>query len=477
MVLDLRIYNTLTRSKEKFKPLEPGKIKFYQCGPTVYWTQHIGNMRAVVCADFIIRTLEYLDYDVKFVRNYTDVGHLTSDEDEGEDKMEKAAKREKLSPQEIAEKYIKIYENDTRELNIIEPSEKPKASEHIQEMIEMIEILMDKEYAYKTDLAVYFDVSKAKDYTKLSKQTLEEMSVGAGKGGVADAEKRGPADFALWFFRKGKHEKALQYWPSPWGDGFPGWHIECSAMAKKYLGATMDIHMGGVEHISIHHTNEIAQSESANNAPLANYWIHNEHLMVGGGKMAKSEGTGYSLEEIKAKPLLAGRQGFSPADLRYFFTQAHYRSKQNFTWEAIESARNGLKHLYNQVRILHLDTGCPSGHPVSVNEEYKNKFIEKISDDFNIPQALAVTQELLKADLPNKDKLATILDFDKVFGLKLAEVMVFAEVPKEVVKLAEKREAMRKENKWAEADIVREQIKNLGYEIEDAEKGYVLKKI
>ncbi len=470
MVLDLRIYNTLARSKEKFKPLEPGKIKFYQCGPTVYWTQHIGNMRAVVCADFIIRTLKYLGYDIKFVRNYTDVGHLTSDEDEGEDKMEKAAKREKLSPREIAEKYIKIYENDTRELNIIEPSEKPKASEHIQEMIEMIEILMDKECAYKTDLAVYFDVSKAKDYTKLSKQTLEEMSVGAGKGEVADSGKRNPADFALWFFRKGKHEKALQYWPSPWGDGFPGWHIECSAMAKKYLGATMDIHMGGVEHIPIHHTNEIAQSESANNAPLANYWIHNEHLVVDGRKMAKSEGTGFSLEEIKEK-------NFSPVALRYFFTQAHYRSKQNFTWEAMESARNGLEHLYNQVRGLHLDTGCPSGHPVSINKEYKNKFIEKISDDFNIPQAFAVAQELLKSDLPDKDKLATILDFDKVFGLKLASAMALAEAPKEVLELAKEREKYRQEKNWGKSDELRAKIRGLGYEIEDAEKGYILKKI
>jgi cysteinyl-tRNA synthetase len=463
MVLDLRIYNTLTRSKEKFKPLESGKIKFYQCGPTVYWTQHIGNMRAVVCADFIIRTLKYLDYDVKFVRNYTDVGHLTSDEDEGEDKMEKAARREKLSPQEIAEKYIKIYENDTRELNIIEPSVKPKASEHIQEMIEIIQVLMDKEYAYKTDLAVYFDVSAAKDYTKLSKQILEETVVGAGKGEVADAEKRNPADFALWFFRKGKHEKALQYWLSPWGDGFPGWHIECSAMAKKYLGATMDIHMGGVEHISIHHTNEIAQSESANNAPLANYWIHNEHLAVDGRKMAKSEGTGYSLEEIKAKK-------FSPLDLRYFFTQAHYRSKQNFTWEAMESARNGLKHLYNQIKNL----GDESGN---INEEYNNKFIEKISDDFNIPQAFATAQELLKADLPDKDKLATILDFDKVLGLKLVDALATAEAPKEVVELAEEREKYRQEKNWEKSDELRAKIRGFDYEIEDAEKGYILKKI
>ena len=393
----MQLYNTLSRKKEEFKPIKEGEVLFYQCGPTVYWTQHIGNLRASTLADFIYRTFLYNNYQVKFAKNYTDVGHLVSDGDTGEDKMEKGVKREGLSPVEIANKYIKIFEDDNKDLNNLEPDYKPRATEYIKEMQALVQTLLDKGFAYVTPLAIYFDISKVPDYTKLSGQNLKENRGGAGAGDVEDAEKKNPADFAVWFFRAGKHENAIQYWPSPFtsplvknGNGFPGWHIECSAMSKALLGDTLDIHMGGIEHVPVHHTNEIAQSESANGVPLSNYWLHNEHLMVNGGKMSKSEGTAYSLAEIKEK-------GFNPLALRYFFLQAHYRSKQNFTWEALEAAQTGYKNLIHKIINL-------GGKIGKIDEDFKNKFISDINDDFNTPKALATVQELLKSDISNEDK-------------------------------------------------------------------------
>ncbi|HTW96541.1 MAG TPA: class I tRNA ligase family protein, partial [Candidatus Methylomirabilis sp.] len=267
----LYLYNTLGRKKEEFKPIKKGQATFYYCGPTVYWVQHIGNLRGSFCADIVHRTLEYLGYKVKMVRNYTDVGHLVSDEDSGEDKMEKGARREGLDPKEIAEKYIAVYEQDTKDLNILEPWRKPRATKHIKEMQAMVKTLLEKGFAYATPLAIYFDVAKFPNYTALSGQNLEKNIIGEGSGDVNDPAKKHARDFALWFFRAGVHANALQFWKSPFksplvkaGEGFPGWHIECSAMSKKYLGDTLDIHMGGIEHIPVHHTNEIAQSEAAN---------------------------------------------------------------------------------------------------------------------------------------------------------------------------------------------------------------------
>ncbi len=408
----LNLYNTLTRKKEIFKPIKNGEVLFYQCGPTVYWTQHIGNLRAMVLADFIRRTFLYNNYKVNFVRNYTDVGHLVSDGDTGEDKMEKGVKREGLSPTEIANKYIKIFEDDNKDLNTLEPSHKPKATEYIKEMQAMIQTLLEKGFAYNTDLAIYFDISKVENYTKLSGQNLEKNREGAGVSDTEDSQKKNSADFALWFFRAGKHENAIQYWPSPFnsplvenGNGFPGWHIECSAMSKKLLANTIDIHMGGIEHIPVHHTNEIAQSESANGVPLANYWLHNEWLMVNNGKMAKSEGTSYSLAELKEKD-------FNPLALRYFFLQANYRSKQNFTWEAMPSAQTGYDRLIKNINSLGATVG-------KIDDNFRTEFNEKINNDFNTPQALALVFAVLKSKLADEDKLATILDFDKVLGLNL----------------------------------------------------------
>ncbi len=468
----LKIYNTLGREKQEFKPLKDGKVSFYYCGPTVYSVQQIGNMRGGVCADTIRRSLGYLGYEVNFVSNYTDVGHLTGDNegdaDLGEDRMEKGARIEGLSPTEIADKYISIYEKDIKEMNILSPTTICRATNYIQEMIEMVQILMDKGFAYQTDLAIYFDITKANNYTQLSGQNLEDLKSGAGVGDVVDSQKRNPGDFAVWFFKVGKHLNALQTWDSPWGkpdprQGFPGWHIECSAMAKKHLGDTIDIHMGGIEHIPIHHTNEIAQSESANGVKFANFWIHNEHLTVDGKKMGKSVGNVYTLEDIRKK-------NFDPTALRYFFLQAHYRSKQNFTWEALEAAHKGYIGLLNSL----LNLGEAVGQ---VSEEFKNKFAEKLSDDFNLPQALALVAEVLKSDLSNKDKLATIFDFDKVLGLNLEknnqsnQGIKLEELSQEVQKLIEKRRVARAEKDWGKSDEFREKIKSLGFLIKDTKSG------
>ena len=461
----MQLYNTLTKKKETFKPIKEGEVLFYQCGPTVYSTQHIGNLRAAVLSDLIYRTFLYTDYKVKFARNYTDVGHLVSDGDSGEDKMEKGVKREGISPTQIADKYIKIYEDDNKDLNNLEPTYKPQATSYVREMQSMIQTLLNKGFAYNTPLAIYFDISKFNNYTKLSRQKLEENINGAGTGEIEDAEKRNPADFVIWFFRAGVHKNALQYWPSNFisllvenGNGFPGWHIECSAMIKALLGDTIDIHMGGIEHVPVHHTNEIAQSESANDKPFVNYWLHNEHLLVNNAKMSKSEGTSYILADVKAK-------GFKPLALRYFFLQAHYRSKQNFTWEAMQSAETGYDRLLKNVASLGNKLG-------KTDEDLKKEFIKNISDDFNTSQAIATVQEVLKSNLSNEDKLATILDFDKVLGLNLMPVeKPEIIVPEAIQKILNDRENARKNKDWEKSDELRDQISTLGYEVKDTDKG------
>ena len=461
----LKIFNTLGRKKEEFRPLKKKQVSFYQCGPTVYWTQHIGNMRAMVIADLIRRSLEYLGYKVTFARNYTDVGHLTSDEDEGEDKIEIAARRDKLSPRAAADKYIAVFEQDVKDLNCLEPKFKPRATQYIPQMKKMVQQLLDKGFAYSTDLAIYFDVSKAKNYTQLSGQDLSKNISEKGKAEVSDPRKKNPADFALWFFKAGVHKNALQYWPSDFssplaknGEGFPGWHLECSAMNKALFGPALDLHLGGVEHIPVHHTNEIAQSEAASGVKFVNYWIHNEHLNVDNGKMAKSQGTAYSLQEIKDR-------GFDPLVLRYFFLQAHYRSKQNFTWEALISAQSALAGWREKILA---DKQQKKG---KINRDFKDKFLAALRDDFNLPQALAVAWDLLKSDLAGGDKLATILDFDQVLGLNLNQLKT-KEIPKEVLALAESRQIARREKNWSESDRLREEIARLGYKVLDAKDGY-----
>ncbi len=461
----MKIYNTLTRKLETFKSLNDKTITFYQCGPTVYWVQHIGNLRAATWGDLIRRTFLYLGYQVKYVRNYTDVGHLTSDQDEGEDKMEKGAKREGLTPDELANKYIKIFEDDIKKLNILEPTFKPRATKYIKQMQEMISILLNKGYAYITDYAVVYDVSKFPNYNKLNCQKLDLNKKGAGHGEFFDPKKKHFADFNLWVFKKGPHKNALQTWPSPWGQGFPGWHIECSVMAKTLLGETIDIHMGGVEHIPVHHTNEIAQSEAANNEPFANYWLHNEHLMVNNKKMAKSEGTGYTLQQIID-------QGFNPIALRYFYLQAHYRSKQNFTWKALKASQeafNKLEETYFQFKKNINNKKIKQTNDI---KKFQKKFVDFISNDFQIPSALALTWEFIKSNLKDEEKYYLINDFNRVFGLKFKEKFI----PQNIVDLAEKRLKLRKEKKFKEADQIRKEIETLGYLLEDTPSGYHIKK-
>ncbi len=473
----MRLYNTLTRKTEEFKPIKEKEVKLYHCGPTVYWTQHIGNLRGMFCADLTVRTFRYLEYKVKHVRNYTDVGHLTSDTDVGEDKMEKGARREGLKPTEIAEKYIRIFETDTQELNILEPTVKPRATEHIQDMIEMTKTLIDKNYAYTTDLAVYFDISKVKDYTKLSGQILEKNIQSAGKSKISDSQKKHPNDFALWFFKTGTHKNAIQYWPSPFssplvenGQGFPGWHIECSAMSKKYLGNTLDIHMGGIEHIPVHHTNEIAQSESANGVGFANYWLHNEHLLVDNKKMAKSEGTSHSLLEIKEK-------GFNPLSLRYLFLTAHYRSKLNFTWKSLEASQNALNKLYDFIALpdtaiaekSQLNSKIELQNETQITAGYEKQFLEALENNLDTPRTLAIIWEMIKSkDLNYDNKKTTLLKFDKVLGLNLDKVKKEKiEISDDIKKLIKQREEARKNKDWKEADRLRDEIKKNGLAVKD----------
>lgn len=468
------LHNTLTRKKEEFKPQNPPIVSFYQCGPTVYWTQHLGNMRAMVLADLIRRALGHRGFKVKFARNYTDVGHLTSDEDEGEDKMEKAAKREGKSPMEIAEFYIRGFEKDAAALNCLEPDFKPRATRYISPMLEMVQGLIDKGFCYATDLAVYFDISLVEDYTRLSGQVLEDNRAEAGKGEVGDPNKKNPADFSVWFFKAGAHENALQTWPHRFvfpdgkiieGQGFPGWHLECSAMNHAIFGPTIDIHMGGIEHMPVHHTNEIVQSEAFSGKQFVHFWLHNEHLTIDGGKMAKSLGNIFSVDSLIEK-------GFDPLSYRYFLLGAHYRSKQNFTLEALQGAQNTL----NKLREITRDWDAPNG---KIYEEYNEKFLKAIEDDLNIPQALAVMWEMINDDSCHLAiKAGTLLEFDKVFGLGLDEyVGKKIEIPAEVSALLKDREAARAAKNWAESDRLRDEIAKLGFAVEDSPQGQKVKNV
>lgn len=479
----LKVFNTLGREQQVFRPIEDNKVRFYQCGPTVYSTQHIGNMRAIVLGDLIRRSLMYLGYDVKYVRNYTDFGHLTGDNigdaDIGEDRMEKGAKKEGITPKEVADKYIAEFENDINALNTLPATVTARATDYIQQMIEMVQVLLDKGFAYSTPTAIYFDISKFPNYTQLSGQKLDKNISGEGHGEITDTNKKNPQDFAIWFFRTGVHKNALQYWPSPFksdevenGYGFPGWHIECSAMVKANLGDTIDLHMGGVEHIPTHHTNEIAQSESANGVKYVNYWVHNEHLDIDGGKMSKSLGNVYYLSDLIKK-------GYNPLHLRYLFLQSHYRSKQNFTFEALDAASSAYQRLINFVSIWSQEA---SGDSISgeSDESLNNKFMEALEDDFNIPQALAVVWELTRSNLSSQEKLATIQNFDKVLGLNLlesAENPQEVEIPTEAKILIEERNIARINKDWKKSDELRDQLeKEFGLKVKDTPEGQLISK-
>ena len=459
----MELYNTLTRKKEALKPVKKGVVGFYSCGPTVYNYAHIGNLRTYVFADTLQRALEYEGYKVKRVMNITDVGHLTSDADSGEDKFEKAAALSQKSPQEIAKFYTQAFLRDIKELNIKKPKIIVPATKTIKEQIAIIKKLVAKGYAYQTSLAVYFEVAKFKNYGQLSGQSLSEKLTAARDDVVEDEEKKNVADFALWFKLAGRHQKHIMHWSSPWGEGFPGWHIECSAISSKYLGQPFDIHTGGVDHIGTHHTNEIAQSEAATGKPLARVWMHGEFLLIDSNKMAKSEGNFITLQTLKDK-------GFSPLDYRYLCLTAHYRSRLNFFWESLAAARNAYENL---ARLI---VESQAEKRVSKKTAFKsltNKFQASVIDDLDLPGALAVLWEAVKSqNLSGKDKIKLVKDFDKILGLELLKaVQAKAAIPSAVLSIAKKRQVLREQNKFAEADKLRLELAKKGYEVKDSSGG------
>lgn len=462
----MKIYNTLSKKMEDFIPIEKNKVSIYTCGPTVYNYAHIGNLRTYVFEDFLIRTLEFLGYEVKRVMNITDVGHLTSDSDDGDDKMELGAQREGKTAWDIAKFYTEAFFKDFKELNCQMPKFTPKATEHIPEMIEMIKKLEEKGYTYKTSDGIYFDTSKFKDYYKLmGKSHIEGLKEGARV--EFSKEKRNITDFSLWKFSP-KDKKRQMEWDSPWGVGFPGWHIECSAMSIKYLGQPFDIHAGGVDHIPIHHTNEIAQAEAANEKNFANYWIHGEFLVLKSSeKMSKSSGNFLTLSSLK-------ENGFSPMHYRYFCSQAHYSKQLEFSFEAMESAKNGYNHLKNSVEEIISKT-----NEIETNKNLKHyeEFVKAISEDLNIPKAVSVLWETIRdKNITEKEKLGLIKEFDKVFGFKLTEKEE-EEIPSEIIDLMNQRTEYKKQKNYQKADEIREVLKQKGYEIKDTPKGPKIKKI
>jgi len=451
----LKLYNTLGRKKQVFKPLKKGEVKIYGCGPTVYWYQHIGNLYRYVFEDILVRTLLYNKYKVKHVINITDVGHLTSDADEGEDKMIKALKREGLSMTKesmlkLAKKYTDVFKSDLKKLNVTEPDVWPKATEHIKEQVELIKKLEKKGYTYKTDVGLIFDTSKFKDYGKLAKLRLGDLKAGARV--KVDDGRKSKSDFALWITNQPSH---IMLWDSLWGKGFPGWHIECSAMSSKYLGEQFDIHTGGEEHIPVHHTNEIAQSECGfGKKPWVNYWMHLRWLIIDGGKMSKSLGNVYQLSDLE-------KRGFNPLDFRYFSLTGHYRKNLNFTLDNLKNSQNSLQRLRNIISELK-DDG-------KTNEKYLKKFEDAINNDLDMPSGLKVLWKLVR-DEKAKGKIKTIGEMDKVFGLDLLKREKVS-VPDEVMKMVEERERLRKEKDWVGADKLREEIRRKGFQINDSEEG------
>ncbi|MBI4215413.1 MAG: cysteine--tRNA ligase [Parcubacteria group bacterium] len=461
------LYNTLTRQKELFTPTDPKQVTLYTCGPTVYHYAHIGNLRAYVFEDILKRALKYSGYPVLHVMNITDVGHLTSDADEGEDKIEKGARREGKTVWEIANFYTKAFKKDIKRLNIRNPDIWCKATDHIPEQIALIQTLEQKGLTYKISDGIYFNTSKFPRYGDLAQLDIEGLKEGAriGKHG----EKRNPSDFALWKFSPKDTQRQME-WDSPWGKGFPGWHIECSAMSMKYLGETIDIHCGGIDHISVHHTNEIAQSESATGKPFVRYWLHGEHLLIGesGEKMAKSGENFITLQTLMDK-------GIDPLAYRYLLLTAHYRSKLQFSWESLEAAQTAYYKLRQTISAM-----PQAKQPLSkAAKNYKKSFISAINDDLNAPRAIALLWEIVKSDkIPEPEKKKLVLNFDRVLGLNLGKPLPTIEykIPQEILALANKREEARKNKNWPLADQIREDIEKRGYTIEDTKDGYQIKK-
>lgn len=460
----LKLFNTLTRKKELFTPLNENLVTMYNCGPTVYDYAHLGNLRGYVNANLLRRVLEHEGYEVKQIINITDVGHLTDDGDDGDDKIEKGALREKKTVEEIIEFYTNEFLRDLTDLNINtkEIFMFPRASQHIEEQIALIKVLESKGYTYKTSDGIYFDTSRFPEYGDLARLDIEGLRDGARV--EANPDKRNVTDFALWKFSSAG-EKRAQEWDSPWGTGFPGWHIECSAMAMRYLGETLDIHTGGVDHIPVHHTNEIAQSVCATGKPFSRFWLHHEFVNVKDGKMAKSGGNFIRLQSLREK-------GFRPVDYRYLLLLAHYRSPITFSFESLEAASRALS------RLVHIYAELENDDKSEVNKAYSEKFFEFMNDDLNSPAAIATMWNMLKDDsVEDSQKYATLELFDSILGLGLKRLSEdLFDIPEDVLKLARQREREKKIKNYERADEIRDKISELGFTIKDTKEGFEIER-
>ena len=471
--MNITLFNTLGREKQVFEPIVPGKAGLYTCGPTVYDYQHIGNFRTFMFEDLLKRVLIYNGYDVTHIMNITDVGHLVSDGDEGEDKMEKGSARTGKTVWEIAEYYTQFFIDDAKALNILPPTKYTKATDYIQEQIDMVKCLDDKGYTYITSDGVYFDTSKLKDYGKLANLDIEGLEEGSRI--QFSTEKKNKTDFALWKFSpKDTDSKRQMEWDSPWGKGFPGWHVECSAMSKKFLGDTFDIHCGGIDHIPIHHTNEIAQSEACTGKPFVHYWLHGAFLEEESGKMSKSKG-----EFLRVKTLID--HGYTPLDYRYLCLGTHYRKRLLFSWEILEQAKTAMNRLKQNVQQIRDDARKNSdSRDASMPESEREKFLEAVNDDLNMPQGLAVLWGVIRNDkLTSLEKMNLVTDFNRVLGLDLDKDIEAGNtnVPEEVMELVEKRIAAKKSKDFKKADELRDELKSLGWEVVDKKDGVEVKQI
>lgn len=453
--MSLKIYNTLTRKKEEFIPIDKKEVRIYSCGPTVYYFAHIGNLRAYLFMDNLRRVLKYNGYNIKHAMNITDVGHLVSDADEGEDKMLKASKRENKSPFEIADFYMNAFLNDMKKLNIDMPNIICRATEHIQVMEDYLKQIIANGYTYETKDTIYFDTSKLDKYGVLSNRNIEEQKAGARV--EFDKEKKNPTDFALWIKAPKEH---LMKWDTFWGECYPGWHLECSAMSEKYLGEVFDIHTGGMDHIPVHHENEIAQAKGYCGKIPAHYWMHVEFLQVNGGKMSKSLNNIYTLKDLEEK-------GYSPDVYRMFNFSSHYKKPINFTFEAMDAVKIALKRLKEGYK-RHLEGKDAVSKEVIT--KFEKDFLEAINDDLNMPQALSVVWEVVKQEKKSPEFAQLLKKFDKVLGLNIDKEEEF-EIPEEIMQIIEERKQARIEKNWNKSDELRDKLISLGYNVKDTSDG------
>jgi len=458
----MKLHNTLTRETEEFRPLKEGQVTLYSCGPTVYHYYHIGNLRNAVFNDTLRRTLELKYAEVKHVMNITDVGHLVSDDDEGEDKLEKGAAREGKTAWDVAAFYTEAFKSDMTAMNVLAPSINPgrsknvsggdsyaRATDFIPEQIEMVRLLLEKGFAYITEQAIYFDVTKLPNYGELTGQKLADKENAARSDVVTDKEKKSPYDFAVWFFTVGRFADHSMHWATPWGDGFPGWHLECSAIIHSALGDPIDIHTGGIDHIGTHHPNEMAQTEAAYGHPLAKVWLHNDFNLVDGQKMSKSKGNAYTLKEVTDRDFL-------PMALRLLYLQAHYRTELNFSWESLQAASNALGNLY---------AWADRAHQEAPNGLLRESLEARLFDDLDTPGALAELFGFTVHSVPSENDLVWL---DKLLGLGFADRPDITPAQKQLI---DEREQARAAKEWARSDAIRDQLLKDGIELDDTPTG------